>query len=288
MPLHTIGSRYADSRTLQASADRPNTIAAGHQACPGCGEVLGARYVLDAATAATGGRLIVLDATGCLQAFDAAQPTWLQSPPAKLAALAADAVAQMTAQGRDDVRVLAQAGDRASVDAGFAGLSALFERNDDVLYVCYDNEGAMSTPGAPRGPQRDLPRLALAAAISYTATASIADLADLERKVRRAVAIRGARYLHVHTPCPTGWGTAACDTIRVARLAIECGLFPVFEAEGGAIVASRKIRHRLPVADYLKPQKRFAHLLKDPGEASRLQASADANISQFHLLGGKA
>ena len=121
------------------------------------------------------------------------------------------------------------------------------------------------------------------------ATASVADLHDLEAKVTKAMGIRGARYIHIMVPCPLGWGSASYDTLRLARLAVECGLFPLFEAEHGEVTASRPIRRKVPVTEYLKPQKRFAHLFKadNPhgGEAiAQLQAMADANIRRYDLL----
>jgi len=119
------------------------------------------------------------------------------------------------------------------------------------------------------------------------ATATVADLHDLERKVVKAMGIHGARYLHIHVPCPLGWGSASNDTIRLARLAVECGLFPVFEAEHGLVTGSRKIRQRVPVEDYLKPQRRFAHLFATEDgrqRLMRLQALADHNIAEYRLL----
>jgi pyruvate ferredoxin oxidoreductase beta subunit len=101
------------------------------------------------------------------------------------------------------------------------------------------------------------------------------------------MSFRGARYLHIHVPCPLGWGSASQDTIRLARLAVECGLFPVFEAEHGVITASRKIRNRVLVEDYLKPQRRFAHLFASEEGRARLahvQAIADRNIADYKLL----
>jgi len=100
--------------------------------------------------------------------------------------------------------------------------------------------------------------------------------------------IHGARYLHIHVPCPLGWGAASQDTIRLARLAVECGLFPVFEAEHGVVTGSRKIRRQVPVDDYLKLQRRFAHLFASEEGRKRialLQALADRNIAEYHLIG---
>ncbi len=99
--------------------------------------------------------------------------------------------------------------------------------------------------------------------------------------------IHGARYIHIHVPCPLGWGSASHDTIRLARLAVESGLFPLFEAEHGVLTGRRKIRQRVPVSEYLRPQKRFAHLFKDAGSEqrlARLQELADRNIAEFGLL----
>jgi pyruvate ferredoxin oxidoreductase beta subunit len=216
----------------------------------------------------------------------------------------------MRVKGRNGVRTIAQGGDGGTTDIGFGCLSGMFERNDDVLYICYDNEAYMNTgvqrssatppaartattpaagpePGNVFGTGKSVPKIAIAHGIPYVATATVADLHDLERKVIRAMGIHGARYIHIHVPCPLGWGSASHDTIRLARLAVESGLFPIFEAEHGRITASRKIRNQVPVTEYLKPQKRFAHLfsLEEGAERiAKLQAIADRNIVEFRLL----
>jgi pyruvate ferredoxin oxidoreductase beta subunit len=123
--------------------------------------------------------------------------------------------------------------------------------------------------------------------IPYVATASVANLRDLEFKVTKAMSIHGARYVHIHVPCPLGWGSAPADTIKLARLAVETGLFPLFDAEHGEITGRTKIRHQVPVADYLRLQKRFAHLFgskPDEERLARIQANADRNIAKFGLL----
>jgi pyruvate ferredoxin oxidoreductase beta subunit len=181
----------------------------------------------------------------------------------------------------------------------------MFERNDDVLYICYDNEAYMNTgvqrssatPPAARtatttqgntfNQGKNLPAIAIAHGIPYVATATIAHLRDLEAKVRRAMEFRGARYLHVFVSCPLGWGHPADQSVRIARLAKETGLFPVFEAEHGEVVNVAKIRKRLPVEDYLKPQRRFAHLFSpriNTEAISRIQEMADRNIRKYGLL----
>ena len=150
-----------------------------------------------------------------------------------------------------------------------------------------DRPAVGPAPGNPFGTGKNLPRLAMAHGIPYVATASVADLHDLEAKVTRAMSIHGARYLHVDVPCPLGWGSAADETIRLARLAVECGLFPLVEAEHGEVVATRPIRRQVPVESYLRPQRRFAHLFAGPGvhpHLLALQRAADENIRRYHLV----
>jgi pyruvate ferredoxin oxidoreductase beta subunit len=123
--------------------------------------------------------------------------------------------------------------------------------------------------------------------LPYVATATVAELHDLEAKVERAMSFHGARYLHVLVPCPLGWGAAARDTILLARLAKESGLFPVFEAEDGEVTAVSKLRRQVPVEEYLRRQRRFAHLFGEPPRTdviARIQAAADRNIRRFGLL----
>jgi pyruvate ferredoxin oxidoreductase beta subunit len=226
------------------------------------------------------------------------------------AAVASGVAAAQRALGRSDVRVIAQGGDGGTTDIGFGCLSGMFERNDDVLYICYDNEAYMNTgvqrssatppaartattpavgsaPGNVFGTGKNVPRIAMAHRIPYVATASVSNLRDLERKVRYAMGIRGARYLHIFVPCPLGWGSASEDTIKLARLAVETGLFPLFEAQDGEVTASTPIRHKVPVTEYLKPQKRYAHLFRNPPDLERIeriQMMADRNIAEFGLL----
>ena len=133
-------------------------------------------------------------------------------------------------------------------------------------------------------------RIAMAHDIPYVATATVADLFDLESKVERAMTFHGARYLHILVPCPLGWGSVSSDTIRIARLAHETGIFPVYEAEHGEVTSSLPIRRPIPVDEYLRLQRRFAHLfdkegaVRDVETVARLQALADRNIERFGLL----
>ena len=313
-----VGNRLLDDedRTVQSNPNRTNSIDSGHRACQGCGEVLGARYALDAAMRASNGQLVAVNATGCLEVFSTPYPetswriAWLHSLFGNAPAVATGVAAAMRVKGKSEVRVVAQAGDGGTVDIGFGCLSGMFERNDDVLFICYDNQGYMNTgvqrsaatppaartattvtagpePGNVFGQGKDLPRIAMAHDIPYVATATVADLHDLEQKVERAMEIHGARYLHVLVPCPLGWGSASNETIHIARLAKETGLFPVFEAEHGKVTTVSPIRRRTPVEEYLKLQRRYAHLFGQtprPDIVARLQEIADENIARYGLI----
>lgn len=314
----TVGNRLLaqDERSVQANQMRSNSINSGHRACQGCGEALGARYAIDAAMAESNNQLIAANATGCLEVFSTPYPEsswqvpWIHSLFGNAPAVATGIAAAMKVKGKHDVRVVAQGGDGGTTDIGFGCLSGMFERNDDVLYICYDNEAYMNTgvqrssatppaartattmsvgpePGNVFGQGKNVPEIAMAHGIPYVATATVADLRDLEYKVRKAMKVRGARYIQIFVPCPLGWGSASHDTIRLARLAKETGMFPVFEAEYGEVTGVLKIRNKTPVEEYLKPQKRFAHLFgknANPETLVRMQAIADRNIRKYNLL----
>ncbi len=321
----TVGNRLLspEQRSVQSSTERSNSLNSGHRACQGCGEALGARYAVDAAMRASNNQLIAANATGCLEVFSTPYPEtswqlpWIHSLFGNAAAVGTGIAAALkvksikAGQGPNPAtRVIAQGGDGGTTDIGFGCLSGMFERNDDVLYICYDNEAYMNTgvqrssatppaartattmavgsaPGADFGKGKNLPRIAMAHEIPYVATATVADLRDLEAKVEKAMSIRGARYIHILVPCPLGWGSASHDTIRLARLARETGIFAEFEAEHGEVTSVTPIRKRLPVEEYLKPQKRFAHLFGPNGHPetiAMIQAEADRNIRRFGLL----
>ena len=313
----TVGNRLLDDqqRHVQATMDRCNSLDSGHRACQGCGEALGARFAIDAAMRATNNQLIAANATGCLEVFTTPYPEtawsmpWIHSLFGNASAVASGIAAAMKAKGREDVRVIAQGGDGGTTDIGFGCLSGTFDRNDDVLYICYNNEAYMNTgvqrssatPGAARtattmpvgddpgnvfNTGKSVPLVAMAHNIPYVATASVHDLHDLEYKVTKAMSVRGARYIEIFVPCPLGWGSKPGDTVKLARLAAECGMYPLFEGEYGDITGVTKIRQRVSVAEYLKLQRRFAHVFKpaNVNQLEQLQAIADRNIKRFDLL----
>lgn len=318
--IYTIGNRLApeSERAVQSSAHRCNALTCGHRACQGCGEALAARCVVDAAMQATKGKLLVVNATGCLEVFSTPYPEtawqvpWVHSLFGNAPAVATGVAAAMRIKGHGEIRTLAHGGDGSTTDIGFGCLSGMFERGDDVLYVCYDNQAYMNTgvqrssatppaartattpslgaePGNIFGTGKNLPLVAMAHQIPYVATATVSDIRDLETKVIKAMSFHGARYLHVLVPCPLGWGSLPRETVQLARLAVQSGLFPLFEAEDGDVVRATKIRQPVKVEEYLKRQRRFAHLFKDgktdKDRLARMQAIADANIRRFNLLG---
>jgi pyruvate ferredoxin oxidoreductase beta subunit len=297
---------------LRRNQPRFSGLESGHRACQGCGEALAARLVTEAA----GPDVILANATGCLEVFTTAWPQsawrvpWIHSLFENVAAVASGMEAALKAQGRA-TKVIAMGGDGGTFDIGFQALSGMLERRHDVLYVCFDNEAYMNTgiqrssstplaamtttspPGSERMGKRHLKKdlLSVIAAhhIPYAASASVAYPVDIRKKVRRAMGISGPTFLLIHSPCPLGWGHENSLSIEVARLAVETGLFPIVELEMGSIATVMPIRKPRPVTDYLKLQKRFAHVMKDDARARKerehIQALADHNIEIYGLLG---
>lgn len=301
-----------DFQTLRRNQPRFQGFESGHRACLGCGEALAARLVLEAA----GPDVMIANATGCLEVFSTAWPEsawripWMHSLFENAAAVAAGMEAALKAQGRN-TKVLAFGGDGGTFDIGFQALSGMLERGHDVLYVCYDNEAYMntgiqrsgSTPHAattttsPAGKARmgkrhlkkDITTIIAAHHIPYAATTSVAYPADLRKKVRRAMGVQGPAFIQIHAPCPLGWGHEGNQSIAVARLAVQSGLFPVIELERGSLTGAMPLRNPVPVKAYLKAQNRFRHLLTDDPKAreerEHLQALADHNIEIYGLAG---
>jgi pyruvate ferredoxin oxidoreductase beta subunit len=282
----------------------------GHLACQGCGQALAARL----ATEAIGPDVIIANATGCLEVFTTAWPRtawrvpWIHSVFANAPAVASGIEAALKAQGKL-TKVVAMGGDGGTFDIGLQALSGMLERNHNVLYVCFDNEGYMNTgvqrssstphaamtttspPGRERMGKRHLKKdlLSIIAAhhIPYAATASVAYPSDLRKKIRRGIEIEGAAFVSVHSPCPLGWGHAGALSIEVARLAVQSGIFPLVELERGTLIGAMQLREIRPVTDYLKLQGRFRHLFQDDPHAreelEHLQALANHNIEIYRL-----
>ena len=281
---------------------------AGHTACAGCGQAIAAKLVIEAA----GPNTIVVNNTGCLEVFSTKYPEtawnvpWIHSLFENAAAVASGVEAALKYLGKkDSTNVIAQAGDGGTADIGLQAISGMFERGHDILYVCYDNEAYMNTgvqrsgltpfstntTTSPAGknsfgnirPKKPMPEIALAHGIPYVVTASVAFIPDLQRKVKKAFSIKGPKYMQIHVPCPLGWRHETDQTLAVAKLAVETGLYPIIEYENGTLISRRQITPK-PVEEYLKAQGRFKHLLNNPEVIKQIQEIADNNIKKYFKM----
>lgn len=269
-------------------------LSSGHLACPGCGAALAMRYTLKA----LGRKTIIVIPAGCWSIIAGPHPYFSLSVPLYHAAF--DAAASMAAgiraaldvRGEDDTQVLAWAGDGATFDIGMAALSGIAERNEDIIYACYDNEAYMNTgiqrssatpPGAwtattpvehpKQEPKKNLMEIMAAHRIPYAATASVAYPQDLIRKMEKAKGIKGTRFIHIFSPCPTGWRAPSEFSIKLARLAVETKIFPLYEVEDGCRYTINRQPKGIPVREYLRLQGRFRHLTD--GDVARIQRNVD-------------
>jgi pyruvate/2-oxoacid:ferredoxin oxidoreductase beta subunit len=274
----------------------------GHSACPGCGEKILYRHVLDV----LGPETVVVAPAGCAAVTDGVFPHSLSPVPylhvafGATASAAAGIRAGLDMSGRENVTVLAWAGDGATFDIGMGALSAIAERNENVLYVCYDNEAYMNTgmqrsSATPRGcwttttpasrlksePKKDIDAIMAAHRIPYVATASPAFLDDLKAKVERAKAIRGLRFMHLFSPCPPGWKSDPADSITIARLAVESNVFPLYEVYEGERLHLTYQSSSVAVSDYLKLQGRFKYMSER--EADDMQSAVERSYAALKL-----
>jgi pyruvate/2-oxoacid:ferredoxin oxidoreductase beta subunit len=204
-------------------------------------------------------------------------------------------------QGNDETTVVGWAGDGGTFDIGLQALSAVAERNEDVLFVCYDNEAYMNTgvqkssatplsawttttpTDRPKGrPKKRMAEIMAAHEVPYVATASIAYPEDWVEKVSRARSVRGFRFLHVLAPCPTGWRSDPSETIRLARLAVKSRVFPLYEVLEGERYRITVDPERVPLREYLEPQGRFRHMTD--ADVEQMQARVDRAWRRLQTL----
>lgn len=263
-------------------------LSSGHFACPGCGETLAFRHVLRA----LGRRVAVITTAGCGSVVDGYWPVSASKVPffhcsfGTAAATAAGLKAGLEMIGDRTTTVLAWAGDGGTFDIGFQSLSGAAERNEDILYCCYDNEAYMNTgiqrsSATPKGswttttparslkeePKKDIDAILAAHRIPYLATASLAFPDDLVRKVRKAKKVRGTRFIHILVPCPPGWKFQPDLTVRLSRLAVETRAFPLYEVDHGRHYQLNPMPQKIPVKEYVRLQGRFSHLTEKQIEA---------------------
>ena len=280
-------------------------LAPGHRACIGCGEALAVRLVCKV----LGANVIIVTATGCIEIISSQLPwtswrvPWIHTLFENTAAVASGIEAGLKAMTRKgklpdkDVKIVAMAGDGGTSDIGIQALSGALERGHDFLYLCFDNEAYMntgiqrssatpfgaSTTTAPAGKmsigqvtwKKNVPAIAAAHDIPYVATACPSYPFDLMDKVAKGLATRGPAYIHILSVCPTGWRSAPNLTIRIGSLAVETGIFPLYEIEDGKYKLSIDFPKLRPVNDYLKLQGRFRHLGEETIEKIQLRVEEE-------------
>ena len=269
-------------------------LSSGHRACSGCAEVLAVRLMAKA----LGEDTVIASATGCMEIISSMFPTtawqvpWIHVAFENAAAVASGVEAGLKAlkkKGKIDqryVKVVGMAGDGGTMDIGFQALSGAMERGHDMIYVCFDNEAYMNTgiqrsSGTPMGAstttapagkvsigqktwKKNMPEIMAAHNIPYVATVCPSYPLDFVRKFEKARSIEGSSYIHCFSVCPTGWRTPTHTAVSMGRLAVEAGVFPLYEIENGHYRISPDMPKKLrPITDYFKPQGRFRHLTAD-------------------------
>ncbi len=271
----------------------------GHRACAGCGIATSFREVMKA----VGKDVIVVNATGCSEIVSSPYPQsawkvpYIHSLFENVPAVASGVSHALRSMGNDHTQVVCIAGDGATYDIGFGALSGMLERNDDVIYVCYDNEAYMNTGiqrssatpwkaatttsqvgSAVKGkPQGKKPILEIAAAhkIPYAASTSVGYPFDVAKKLKKAMGIKGARFILLFASCPTGWGLDTAKSIQATKLIVETGIWKMAEYENGKMTGVFKPGKRKPVEEYIKLQSRFKHLT--PEDIAAIQKEVDAS-----------
>lgn len=277
----------------------------GNRACPGCGLSILYRIGLKA----IGRDAILVVPPSCLTVMQglypiaATQLSVLNVTFASTAAAASGVKAALKAQQNDHTQVVAWAGDGGTADIGIQALSGAIERGEDFLYICYDNEAYMNTGiqrsgttplGAitantaihgKRESSKNVPAIVAAHSPAYVATCSASYPLDFHDKVKKALGFKGLKYIHIHTPCPPGWGIEERVAVAIGKLAVETGLYVLYEIEDGKMKLSQpsasllKKKQVRPVSDYLKAQDRFRGL---SGEAiEKLQQDVDAKWAEY-------
>jgi pyruvate ferredoxin oxidoreductase beta subunit len=258
---------------------------------------------------ALGKNVVVSMATGCMEVVSTPYPQtawrvpWIHVAFENVAAVASGVSAALKSLGKKGVKSVAIAGDGGTADIGLQALSGTVERGDNVLYICYDNEGYMNTGiqrsgltplGAwttttpvgkvKRGedrPKKNLPAIVAAHGAPYVATASVAYPVDYMNKLKKAAAIEGPAYVHILAPCTPGWRIESSKTIEVSRLAVLTGFWVLYEIKNGKLNVTFKPPKRRPVADYLKVQGRFKHLTD--AEIAEIQRMVDEQCRRFGI-----
>jgi pyruvate ferredoxin oxidoreductase beta subunit len=284
-------------------------LAEGHNFCTGCGESLAIRMALKV----LGENIILANATGCAEVCTTPMPytswriPWIHTLFENVGAVVSGVEAGLkisVKKGRlpeRGIKCIAMGGDGATSDIGIQALSGAFERGHDFLYICLDNEAYMNTgiqrssatpygaatTTAPAGKlsigqitrKKNVPAIAAAHNIPYVATASPSYRLDLMKKVRKGAEVKGPAYVHILTPCPTGWRHGGDVTIELGKLAVQTGIFPLYEIENGRYTLNADPPKLKPVREYLKLQGRYRHLTD--AEIGKIQEMVNADYAML-------
>lgn len=290
-------------------------LSSGHRACQGCAEVLALRQALKALD----DNVIVVSATGCMEVITTPYPQtawnlpWMHVAFENASAVGSGVIAARKALAKknkienNDTKVVIMGGDGATADIGFQSLSGALERGHDFIYLCFDNEAYMNTgiqrssatphcawtttspigevQGGKAEYKKDLPGIVAQHNIPYVATTTPAHPIDLMSKVRKAASMPGPAFVHILSPCPTGWRMQSQDIIKVAKYAVETRVYPLFEVIGGRYKLGKNMRRPKPVLEYLKLQGRFKHLTSK--EIDIMQREVDQRYEKLLWLSSR-
>ena len=295
---------------------KKENFAPGHRACIGCGEALAVRL----ACKALGDDVIITNATGCIEIISSQLPytswrlPWIHTLFENTAAVASGIEAGLKAMARKgrglavETKVVAIAGDGGTTDIGLQALSGALERGHDFLFMCFDNEAYMntgiqrssatpygaSTTTSPAGKasigqfawKKNVPAIVIAHNTPYVATACPSYPFDLMDKVKKGLETNGPAYVHILSVCPTGWRCLPELSVRMGRLAVETGIFPLYEVENGRYKLSFGFPKLRPVDDYLKLQGRFKHL--SPDEIKKIQTRVTEEYRKLKKMAARS
>ncbi|MBN1780658.1 3-methyl-2-oxobutanoate dehydrogenase subunit beta [bacterium] len=282
-------------RKIRLTLPETEIMSPGHLACQGCGASMAMRYALKA----LGPDTVTAIPACCWAVIDGPFPYSAAGIPVyhcafETAASTAGGISYaLKALKKENVTALAWAGDGGTFDIGLQALSGAAERGDNIIYIVYDNEAYMNTGiqrssatphGAwttttpvkhfKKGNKKNIMEIMVAHHIPYCATANIAYPEDIIKKLIKAKSIKGCKFIHLYAPCPTGWKHPPSTTVKVARLATQTNVFPIYEVEDGIYKINKKIANPVPVEVYLKEQGRFRHL--SAAEVQLIQKQVDS------------
>ena len=290
-------------------------IASGHRACAGCGQMIAANAVSET----LGDNVIIANSTGCLEVTTTPYPTsawklpWIHSLFENSSAIASGILAALKKQKKDKkIKVVAQGGDGGTFDIGFGLISGMWERGENILYICYDTEAysntgiqasgatpwAASTTTTPSGignsidaigshqQKKNMVEIALTHGLKYVAQSTAGFPEDIKRKVKKALETEGPSYIQILSPCIPGWKVGPETAVKLGKLAVQTGLYPLIEYVDGQLINNFKITKKIKVEEYLKLQGRFRHLWttqQGKKQIKYIQNLADQNITKYKL-----